>query len=104
VNSENIMEARHLKSSKTIRDLFSPVTDKVQELLERGARTGIFRADVDVTQLYVSIVGLGYFFLSNRPSLSIVFDKDLFADGSLDARQKHIEDVILGYLRPENVK
>ena len=101
VNSENIMEAEHLKKSETIRDLFDPVSSKIQELIDRGAESGIFRDDVDVLQLYISIVGLGYFFLSNRHSLGVVFDTDLFQGDMLATRRRHIENIILGYLRPD---
>lgn len=100
VNSENIMKAEHLKKSVMMRDLFRPIVDKIQALLDRGARQGIFRENVDVTQLYISIVGLGYFFLANRHTLEVVFDTPLFEDVTLGNRQKHIEDVILSYLRP----
>ncbi|WIY27528.1 TetR/AcrR family transcriptional regulator [Parasedimentitalea psychrophila] len=100
VNSENMMHAEHLKKSVMMRDLFRPIVVKIQALLDRGARQGIFREDVDVIQLYVSIVGLGYFFLGNRHTLEVVFDTPLFEDDTLSNRQRHIEDMILSYLRP----
>ena len=37
----------------------------------------MFRTGVDPLQLYVSIAGLAYFFLSNNHTLSQVFDRDL---------------------------
>jgi len=98
VHSENIMGATHLQKSTEINNLFEPLSKKLEELLLRGAKQGVFRKNVDTKQLYISIVALGYFFLSNRHSLGVVFNMDLFADDSLSVRLRHAEDVILGFL------
>lgn len=98
VNTENMMKARHLKESDQIRKMFEPLSLKLMELIERGSREGLFRQDVDVVELYVTIVGLGYFFLSNRHTLSVVFGRDMMGDASEQQRLKHIEQVVLGYL------
>ena len=102
VSSENLMEAVHLKRSQNIRSMFAPLSIRLEELVTRGQTQGIFRQNVDVVELYVSIVGLGYFFLSNRWTLSVVFNRDLLAQGAEEKRLDHITEVILGYLR--NVK
>lgn len=100
VHSENLMSAEHLGKSASVNNLFEPLSEKLDELLKRGAEQGIFRAGVDTKQLYISIAALGYFFLSNRHSLSVVFNIDLFAEKSIEERLAHIEEVVLGYLRP----
>ena len=38
---------------------------------------GIFRAGVDPVQLYVTIAGVSYFYLSNIHTLSVIFDAPL---------------------------
>ena len=58
-----------------------------------------FRSDVDPTEFYISIVGLGYFFLSNKYTLGIVFDAKLTGPEPVAARREHVIDVVLGYLR-----
>ena len=98
VNSENAMRAQHLRKSQRIRKTFQPLSNKLRELLDRGVAQGVFRAGVDPTQLYISIVAAGYFFLSNRYTLGVVFDTDLFAQDALAERQNHIDELILGYL------
>ena len=52
-------------------------------------------------QLYISIAGLGFFYLSNRWTLSTIFGRDLGAEGALAERGDHIVEVVLGYLRPD---
>jgi AcrR family transcriptional regulator len=100
LNSENLHEARHLKRSRKIRAMHSPLVATLREVLERGERSGEFREGVDPVQLYVSIAALGYFYLSNNHTLSTIFGRDLMAPRAKRARLNHIEALVLGYLRP----
>jgi hypothetical protein len=52
-------------------------------------------------QLYISIAALGYFYLSNRHTLSAIFKRNLMAPRHREARLAHMTEVILGYLRPD---
>ncbi|HZN87324.1 MAG TPA: TetR/AcrR family transcriptional regulator, partial [Burkholderiales bacterium] len=54
---------------------------------------------VDPVQLYISIAGLGYFYLSNRHTLSTIFERDLLAPRSKAGRLQHMTELVLGYLR-----
>ena len=98
LNSENLHRARHLKQSKKILAMHSPLVQTLADVLERGHRLGIFRAGVDPVQLYISIAGLAYFYLSNNHTLSAIFDRDLMSPKALHERLSHICDVILGYV------
>jgi AcrR family transcriptional regulator len=100
LNTENMMRARHLKRSKRIQELHSPLIGLLAELLARGSRQGLFRSGVDPVQLYVTIASIGFFYLSNRWTLSTIFGRDLNADAALKERGDHIIDVVLGYLKP----
>jgi len=100
LNSENLHQARHLKRSTKIRELHSPLIDMLSDILRRGQRQGVFRKGVDPVQLYISIAALGFFYWSNRHTLSTIFGRDLMARPALDARCRHMLDVVLGYLRP----
>jgi len=101
LNTENLMRAAYVKRSKTVAELQSPLVDTLRDVLERGEAAGVFRSGVDPAQLYWSIAGLGYFYLSNRHTLTVSFGRDLGASAALDERRTHIAEVILGYLRPE---
>ena len=98
LNSENLHRARHLKQSARVRTLHSPFVATIADVLERGAKTGLFRAGVDPIQLYVSIAGLSYFYLSNNHTLSTIFDRDLMAPKAKLERLSHMTDLVLGYL------
>ena len=78
--------------------LNSPLVATLAEVLERGQREGTFRGGVDPVQLYVSIAGLAYFYLSNNHTLSAIFGRDLLSPKARNERLSHMCDVILGYL------
>ena len=98
LNSENLHRARHLKRSQHIAAMHSPLVAMLKSLLERGARKGEFRGDVDPVQLYISIAALGYFYLSNRHTLSTIFARDLLSSRNKSERLKHMTALVLGYL------
>lgn len=100
LGTENLHRAAYLKKSKKIRELHSPLVGMIADLLERGAKKKVFKAGVDPVDLYISIAGLGWFYMSNRFTLSTIFGRDLTARDKLDARGRHIVDVVLAYLRP----
>ena len=99
LGTENLHKAAYLKRSKRIRELHSPLVGMISSLLERGAKARVFRAGIDPVELYVTIAALGFFYLSNRHTLSTIFGRDLAAPKSLGAREAHIVDVVLNYLK-----
>lgn len=96
---ENLQNARFLKRIKDIPSINSPLVDELNEILERGQREGLFRKDVDPVQLYVSIAGLSYFYVSNSKTLSVIFDRDFESITMIQDREAHAVQVILSYLR-----
>ena len=99
LNSENLHKGRHVRRSRRVREMHSPLVETLRGILRRGERAGLFRAGVDPVQLYISIAGEGYFYLSNRYTLSRIFDRDLMDRRALAARARHNADMILNALR-----
>jgi AcrR family transcriptional regulator len=99
LGTENLHQAAYLKRSKRIRELHSPLVGMISALLERGEKARVFRAGVDPVELYVTIAALGFFYLSNRHTLSTIFGRDLSAPKSIAARGEHIVEVVLDYLK-----
>ena len=98
LNSENMLKGKYVKQSKLIRTLTVPLLGAIEDLIERGARHGSFRPGIDPIQLYVSIVAESYFHVSNRYTLSVMFDTDIAAPAWRDARRAHIRELILSNL------
>lgn len=100
LNSENLHDARHLRRSRHVQAMNSPLIETLATVLARGRDAALFRGGVDPLQLYVSIAALSYFYLGNNRTLSAVFGRDLASEQSRAERLAHMVEVILGYLRP----
>ena len=77
LTTENLMKARYMKKSSRIREMSSPVLAMMERLLSRGAAEGKLTGDVDPLRLYVMMVALCQFHLSNVHTLSMIFERDL---------------------------
>ena len=99
LNSENLHKGRHVRKSKSVPDMHSPLVETLRTILRKGEAQGLFRKRVDPVQLYISIAGEIYFYLSNRYTLSRIFERDLMAPRALAERAGHVTQMILNALR-----
>jgi AcrR family transcriptional regulator len=99
INTENLHRAAYLKRSKRIAEMHSPFVALIGRLLQRGAEAGVFRDGLDPNQVYISIAALGYYYLNNRHTLSVIYRFDLGAKEALERRRAVIVDIVLSYLR-----
>jgi len=100
LNQENLHRAAYLKRSADVPALYSPIVDALRGVLARGVAAGVFRSGVDAMQLYISMLALGHFYVANRHTLSTIFGAPLDTEAAIAAREAHIVQVVLGYLRP----
>ena len=99
LNSENLHKGRHVRRSRRVPQMHSALVEMLRGILKRGEREGVFRAGVDPVQLYISIAGEGYFYLSNRYTLAQIFKRDLMSKRALAERARHNTAMILNALR-----
>lgn len=95
VNSENLHRAKHLKKSEVIKAASRKFVNMVGDILERGAAQGVFRSGVDPVQLNITIAAIGYYYLTNRFTGSIIFERDLMAKEAIDERLQFNVDTIM---------
>lgn len=95
VNSENLHKARHIKKSQRMQEMSRSFVGRMQHLLERGTKAGVFRRGLDPVQVNISIAAVGYYYLTNRFTGSIVFERDMMAAEALAARLKFNTQTIL---------
>jgi AcrR family transcriptional regulator len=95
VNSENLHKARHLKHSVAIRALSRTFVGMMKVLLDRGVAEGVFRPGIDPVQLNITIAAIGYYYLTNRFTGAIVFERDLMTKSALAERLAFNIDTIL---------
>lgn len=96
---ENLQNARFLKRIKDLPALNSPLVAELTDILERGREQGVFRTDAGPLQLYISIASLGYFYVSNMQTLSVVFGRDLGQFAMIQEREAIAVQMVLDYLR-----
>ncbi|WP_208508326.1 TetR/AcrR family transcriptional regulator [Variovorax paradoxus] len=98
LSTENLHKAVHIRKSKVISEMFNPLRTALSTILESGKQKGVFRRDADWVDLYVSISGLGSYFITNRYTLSYVLDVDLGASDRQQSRLRHASDMVISYL------
>lgn len=104
INTENLHGAIHLKAAGNISALNAPILDKVAAILSRGAAMGVFRADVDPLDFYISISALSFTYVANHHTLEAIFGRDLLAPAAVKARLSTMTDMVLRFLLPLSEK
>jgi len=99
LNDENRGGARHVRGSRKLEAMHSPLVSLVSTLLREGVRAGVFRRGINPVHLYISIAGLSYFYFSNTPTLSAIFGRDLSSPAARRARRRHVVDLVMQALR-----
>ncbi len=95
VNSENLHRAKHLKKSEVVKVYSRKFVSMMDDILSRGVATGVFRAGIDPVQLNITVAAIGYYYLTNRFTGSIMFERDLMAKDALEERLRFNIDTIM---------
>jgi AcrR family transcriptional regulator len=101
LSAENLMQARYLRQSKAIPPMSSPVPRLIKTLVRRGVAEGEIHEKVDPLRLYVMMVALSYFHLSNVHTLSAIFDQDLTRPAWRAKQRQDARRMIERYLRAD---
>ncbi len=95
VNSANLHRGRHLEGSERLRTASRRFVNMVRSILDRGVEAGVFRAGVDPVQLNITIAAIGYYYLTNRFTGGILFERDFMEDGALKDRLAFNIDTVM---------
>lgn len=95
VNSENLHRAKHLKKSEVVKVYSRNFVAMMDDILIRGVAAGVFRAGIDPVQLNITVAAIGYYYLANRFTGSIVFERDLMAKDALEERLRFNIETIM---------
>lgn len=96
---ENLQNAKFVRRIGNIEEIRSPIVGELKDIIARGHASGVFRTDVDPMQLYISIISLCYFYVSNMQTLSVVFGRDLGEFALIQEREAQAVQMVLDYLR-----
>jgi AcrR family transcriptional regulator len=105
VNSENLHKARHVKTSKRMTEMSRPFVGRMATLLKRGIDAGLFRGDLDAVQVTITIASVAYYYLTNRFTAAIVFERDFMTKSALESRLSfNIESILRIVCTPETLR
>jgi AcrR family transcriptional regulator len=99
VNSENLHKGRHLKTSQAIRQDYPSFVNLLQRILDRGVTKKVFRPGIDAVQLNITLAAVSYYYLINRYTGSIIYDRDLMDPKRLEERLAFNIDTIQRIVR-----
>ncbi|MFN3251953.1 MULTISPECIES: TetR/AcrR family transcriptional regulator [Stappiaceae] len=95
VNSANLHRGRHLEGSERLRVASRRFVEMVRDILERGAGEGTFRTGVDPVQLNITIAAIGYYYLTNRFTGAVMFERDYMSEDALEQRLTFNIDTVM---------
>jgi AcrR family transcriptional regulator len=94
LNSENLHQGRHVKKSTKVAQLSSPAVNVLAKILKAGTQQGLFRKDISARELYLTIAALGYFYLSNRHTLSAFLNTELLKKSAIVRWRESMVDTV----------
>ena len=95
LNTENLHRGAHIAKSLRARDYSSDALAVLAGVLSSGADQGLFRRDVAARDVYLMIAAMGYFYLSNRYTLSAFLGEPLEAAPALAHWESFLIDAVL---------
>jgi AcrR family transcriptional regulator len=95
LNSENLHRGRHIGKSSRAGEYSSPALDVLSRVLGSGVAAGLFRPELAARDIYLMIASMGYFYLSNRYTLSAFLGETLDDPAALAHWQQFITDAVL---------
>ena len=95
LNTENLHRGRHISKSLRAREYSSPPVSLLDAVLARGVQQKLFRADVAARDVYLMIASMGYFYLSNRFTLSAFLGEQLETPEALAHWEAFLIDAVL---------
>lgn len=97
---ENLNEGQYLKQSEAPEVKVTAV-NLLKMVLKQGVQQGIFRDDLDLDELIVSINMFCFSYFSNIYTMAQIMKADLNRNDMVDKRCAHVTDIILRYILKE---
>ncbi|HEY2976519.1 MAG TPA: TetR family transcriptional regulator [Burkholderiaceae bacterium] len=95
LNAENLHRGKHIAKSLRAREYSSQAIAVLGEVLKNGAQQGLFRSDIAARDVYLTIAAMGYFYVSNRFTLSAFLGEQLESEAALAHWEQVIIDTVL---------
>lgn len=98
--TENRQKAKVLKKSKVVSSLNSPIIQALGRIVARGEAKGVIRPGLDPLHLWITLIGICYFFFSNIYTLSVILETEFDKPEVIATRRAHVVDFVMNAVRP----
>ena len=99
LNTENLHKGKHISKSMRAREYSSPAVSVIEQVLAAGVASQEFRADLRARDLYLLIASMGYFYQSNRYTLSAFLGEDIDQPEAVAHWDEFMIDTVLRTVR-----
>ncbi|MFC3531305.1 TetR family transcriptional regulator [Vogesella facilis] len=99
VSIENIHHAKHIAQSQKIKSLNRSIINEIDAVLSRGKAEGLFRPEVDATDLHMLMSSFCFFRVANRYTFETIFGRNMVSDAARESHRKMLVEAVLAYLR-----
>ena len=100
LNTENLHKGLHIAKSAKAREYSSTAIELIDSVLAAGAAQALFRSDVRARDVYLLIAASGYFYQSNRHTVTAVLGESLDTPEAVTHWQAFVTDSVLRSLKP----
>jgi AcrR family transcriptional regulator len=101
LNTENLHKGRHIAKSLRAREYSSHAVAIIRELLDSGVAQGLFRPGLSARDVYLLIAATGYFYTSNRHTLSAFFGEPLETPEAVAHWEDFVIETVLRTVRAD---
>ena len=95
LNSENLHRGKHVTKSRRAKDYSSKAISVFDDVLDAGKALGLFRQDIRGRDLYMMVAALGYFYQSNRYTLSAFLGEKLESAETFENWEEFVMGAVL---------
>ena len=103
LNVENMQRGKHIAKSEKAREYSFVGISLLDSVLSAGVAQGIFRPDIAARDVYLLLASMGYFYLSNRYTLSTFLAESTQTPAALARWHGFINQTVLRAVAAESV-
>jgi TetR/AcrR family transcriptional regulator, upper aerobic nicotinate degradation pathway regulator len=103
LNVENMQRGKHIAKSAKAREYSFVGISLLDSVLSAGVEHGIFRPDIAARDVYLLMASMGYFYLSNRYTLSTFLGESTQTPAALARWQDFINQTVLRAVSAANI-
>ena len=100
LNTENLHKGRHIVKSLRAKEYSSPAITVIGDILRAGVQQGLMRADVSPRDVYLLIAATGYFYMSNRHTLTAFLGENIDAPAAVAQWKRFVLDTVFRVVNP----